>query len=103
MSSLSYKIQRLCKDKITSYDNVLAKDRSNDKAFYERAQAKFFLAMATAWEAGSDDAFHDEITADLHTALTIAPVDRKAEYQRGWAFVNSHCGQFDAFLPKAQE
>jgi hypothetical protein len=73
MAALIREIQRMCLDKIKSYDNILAKDKDNDKALYERGQAKFFRAMTAAWDAGDDKPFHDDITEDLRTALTYAP------------------------------
>jgi hypothetical protein len=99
MAVLTHEIQRMCRDKIKSYDNILAKDKNNDKVLYERGQAKFFLAMAAAWETSDDKPFHDDITEDLRTALANAPVDRQAEYKKSLMFVAEHCGLFVNFPP----
>jgi hypothetical protein len=97
MAALIHEIQRICRDKIKSYDNILAKDTNNDKALYERGQAKFFWAMAAAWEAGDGNAFHDDITADLRTALENSSAARQAEYKKALMFAAGHCGLFDNF------
>jgi hypothetical protein len=99
MAALTHEIQRLCRDKIKSYDNILAKDKNNDKALYERGQAKFFLAMTAAWESGDDKPFHDDITEDLRTAHANAPAARQAEYKKALMFAAGHCGLFDNFPP----
>jgi hypothetical protein len=99
MAGLIREIQRFCGDKIKSCDNILATDKNNDKTLYERGQAKFFLAMAAAWETGDDKPFHDDITGDLRAALASAPAGRQAEYKKSLMFVAEHCGLFVNFPP----
>ncbi|MDR1219057.1 MAG: hypothetical protein LBK73_05540 [Treponema sp.] len=98
-AALTHEIQRMRRDKIKSYDTILAKDKNNDKALYERGQAKFFLAMTAAWEEGGDKPFHDDITEDLRAALACAPAARQAEYKKSLMFAADHCGLLDNFPP----
>jgi hypothetical protein len=86
MTSLALKIQSICKDRINSYDKALAKNQNDNQVLYERAQAKFFLAMVAGWKDGNDAALTNDVTKDLYTAFEHAPVDRKDEYKKAYDF-----------------
>jgi hypothetical protein len=102
MTELTSEIKKMFNKKIELYDNVLAREKNNYKILFERGQAKFFLAMATAWKTHDDEPFHDDITEDLRTAIKYAPLDRKDEYKKTLLFVAEHCGLFVNF-PKMVE
>jgi hypothetical protein len=86
----------MCRDRIKSFDNILANDKNNAEYRYERGEAKFFLAMVTAWETGDDAPFHDDITEDLKAAIDNAPTAHiKAKYEKAYTVVEKNCGLCD--------
>ena len=86
MESLTSEIKKKCESKIKLCNRALAKNENDNQAFYEKTQAKFFLAMVTGWEDGNDTALTNDVTEDLYTAFEHAPVDRKAEYEKAYDF-----------------